>query len=142
MFMGEYEHALDEKNRIIIPNKLRDGLGSRFVMTLGNDGCLFIYPTEAWQDFVGRLSTLPETKEGRAYKRFFMAGAVECEPDKQGRVSIPLKLRDHAGIIKNVISVGVIDKIEIWSKERYEAKDCSDDVDEMAEHMAEYRLKY
>lgn len=138
MFMGEFEHGLDEKNRIIIPNKLRDELGSNFVMTLGTDGCLFLYPIEGWQEFVEKLKKLPGTKEGRDLQRFFMAGAADCEPDKQGRVMIPQKLRDYAEIKKDVVSVGMIDKIELWSKEKYEARNAVGDVNEMVEHMAQY----
>lgn len=142
MFMGEFEHSLDEKNRIIIPNKLREELGSNFVMTRGTDGCLFLYPQEAWQEFVNKLRSIPGTKEGRELQRIFMAGAAECEPDKQGRVMIPQKLREHAGILKDVVTVGVIDKIELWSKDRYESRTSDYDVDEMAEHMAELGLNF
>lgn len=142
MFMGEYEHTLDEKNRIIIPTKLREELGKTFVITRGTDGCLFIYPEKAWEEFVNQLKQLPGNKEGREMQRYFMAGAAGCEADKQGRVMIPQRLLDAAAIEKEVVSVGVIDKIEVWSKERWEKAQSVDSVDDMADHMAEFGLKF
>lgn len=140
--MGEYEHGLDEKGRIIVPTKFREALGEKFVLTLGTDGCLFIYPTEEWEQFVEKLKGLPGTKEARQMQRYFMAGAVECESDKQGRVMIPAKLREHAGITKDVVSVGVVNKIEIWSKERWDANNTYDSVDDIADHMSEFGLSF
>ncbi len=142
MFMGEYEHTLDEKNRIIIPTKLREELGKTFVITRGTDGCLFIYPEKAWEEFVNQLKQLPGNKEGREMQRYFMAGAAGCEADKQGRVMIPQRLLDAAAIEKEVVSVGVIDKIEVWSKERWGKAQSVDSVDDMADHMAEFGLKF
>jgi MraZ protein len=142
MFMGEYEHTLDEKNRIIIPTKLREELGKTFVITRGTDGCLFIYPEKAWEEFVNQLKQLPGNKEGREMQRYFMAGAAGCEADKQGRVMIPQRLLDAADIEKEVVSVGVIDKIEVWSKERWGKAQSVDSVDDMADHMAEFGLKF
>ncbi len=142
MFMGEYEHGLDEKGRIIVPTKFRESLGDHFVLTLGTDGCLFIYPMQEWEQFVEKLKGLPGTKEARQMQRYFMAGAVECECDKQGRVMIPLKLRDHAGIVKDVVSVGVVNKIEIWSKERWDVNNTYDSVDDIADHMSEFGLSF
>ena len=142
MFMGEYEHGIDEKGRIIVPTKFREALGEHFVLTLGTDGCLFIYPEEEWSRFVEKLKTLPGTKEARQMQRYFMAGAVECESDKQGRVMIPSKLREHAGIVKDVVSVGVVNKIEIWSKERWDANNTYDSVDDIADHMSEFGLSF
>ncbi len=142
MFMGEYEHGLDEKGRIIVPTKLREQLGECFVLTLGTDGCLFVYPMKEWEAFVEKLKSLPGTKEARQFQRYFMAGAVECTPDKQGRIIIPQKLREHAGIDKEVVSVGVVSKIEIWSKERWEKNNSYDSVDEIADHMADFGLSF
>ncbi|MCR5824736.1 MAG: division/cell wall cluster transcriptional repressor MraZ [Lachnospiraceae bacterium] len=142
MFMGEYEHGLDEKGRIIVPTKFREALGEHFVLTLGTDGCLFIYPTKEWEQFVEKLKSLPGTKEARQMQRYFMAGAVECESDKQGRVMIPAKLREHAGITKDVVSVGVVNKIEIWSKERWESNNTYDSVDDIVDHMSDFGLSF
>ncbi len=140
--MGEYEHGLDEKGRIIVPTKFREALGDKFVLSLGIDGCLFIYPTKDWEQFVEKLKALPGTKEARQMQRYFMAGAVECESDKQGRVMIPAKLREQAGITKDVVSVGVVNKIEIWSKERWESNNTYDSVDDIADHMSEFGLSF
>ncbi len=142
MFMGEYEHGLDDKGRIIVPTKFREALGEQFVLTLGTDGCLFIYPMKEWEQFVEKLKGLPGTKEARQMQRYFMAGAVECESDKQGRVMIPVKLREHAGIVKDVVSVGVVNKIEIWSKERWNANNSYDSVDDIVDHMSEFGLSF
>ena len=142
MFMGEFEHSLDEKNRIIIPTKLREELGKNFVITCGTDGCLFIYPEKAWGEFVEKLKKLPGTQEGRKMQRYFMANAAQCEPDKQGRVMIPTRLIEQAEIKKEVVSVGVIDKIELWSKDRWHAGNDIGSVDEIVDHMAEFGLSF
>ena len=142
MFMGEYDHTIDTKGRIIIPSKFRGDLGDEFVITLGLDGCLFVYPMEEWELFIEELKKLPGTKEGRQLQRYFMAGAVSCEMDKQGRVLIPNKLREHGLLDKEVVSVGVINKIEIWSKERRDSNNNYEDVDEIAEKMADFGLSF
>ena len=142
MFMGEFEHSLDEKNRLIIPTKLREELGKSSVITRGTDGCLFIYPEKAWEEFVEKLKKLPGSKNGREMQRFFMAGAASCDLDKQGRVMIPQRLLEHAAITKEVVSVGVIDKIEIWSKDRWQAQSNIGSIDEIVDHMAEYGLSF
>ena len=142
MFMGEYNHTMDTKGRIIVPAKFRETLGEEFVVTLGLDGCLFVYPDEEWQNFVSELKNLPGSKEARQLQRYFMAGAASCEVDKQGRILIPSKLRQQAGLEKEVVFVGVLSKIEIWSKERWEANNTYDDMDEIAEHMSEFGLSF
>lgn len=142
MFMGEYNHTIDTKGRIIVPAKFRETLGEEFVVTLGLDGCLFVYPDEEWQNFVSELKNLPGSKEARQLQRYFMAGAASCEVDKQGRILIPSKLRQQAGLEKEVVFVGVLSKIEIWSKERWEANNTYDNMDEIAEHMSEFGLSF
>ena len=136
MFMGEYNHTIDPKGRIIIPAKFRDVLGEQFVITKGLDGCLFVYDEREWKAFEEKLKTLPITnKEARAFVRFFLAGAADVESDKQGRILIPGVLRDHAKLIKDVVLVGVGSRVEIWSKECWDNTAQFDDVDEIAEHM-------
>jgi MraZ protein len=136
MFMGEYNHTIDPKGRIIIPAKFRDILGEQFVITKGLDGCLFVYDEQEWKAFEEKLKTLPITnKEARAFVRFFLAGAADVESDKQGRILIPGVLRDHAKLIKDVVLVGVGSRVEIWSKECWDNTAQFDDVDEIAEHM-------
>ncbi len=142
MFMGEYNHTIDTKGRIIIPSKFREALGDQFVVTLGLDGCLFVYPNEEWMNFVAQLKNLPGSKEARQMQRYFMAGAADCEVDKQGRILIPNKLREHAGLEKDIVFVGVLSKIEIWSKEKWDSNNDYDDMDQIAEHMSEFGLSF
>lgn len=120
MFIGEYQHTLDNKGRIIIPSKLREQLGETFVMTKGLDNCLFVYPKSEWAILEEKLKTLPLTnKDARAFIRFFFAGASECGLDKQGRALIPSNLREHSKLEKDVVIIGVSTRIEIWSKEEW-----------------------
>lgn len=142
MFMGTYEHSIDTKGRVIIPAKFREQLGDSFVVTLGLDGCLFVYPENEWQDFVKELRELPGSKEARKLQRYFMAGAAPCDVDKQGRVLIPANLREKVGLEKDIVFVGVMSKIEIWSKEHWDENDDFENVDEIAEHMSELGLSY
>lgn len=141
MFMGEYNHTIDAKGRIIIPSKFREALGDNFVVTLGLDGCLFVYPNDEWLNFVTELKNLPGNKEARQLQRYFMAGAADCEVDKQGRILIPSKLREQAGLDKDIVFVGVLSKIEIWSKERWD-NNSYDNMDEIADRMSEFGLSF
>ncbi len=118
MFLGEYQHSLDAKGRIIMPSKFREVLSSYFIITKGLDRCLFVYDLNEWKTINDKIKELPVTDEGvRRFVRFFFGGALEAEPDSQGRVLIPQNLRQYAGIIKEVTSIGVSNRIEIWSKE-------------------------
>ena len=141
MFMGEYNHTLDTKGRIIVPSKFREQLGVTFVITKGLDGCLFVYSQEEWKTIEESFRNKPLTsKDARHFARFFFAGACECEVDKQGRILIPTNLREYAGIDKDVVSVGVLNRVEIWSKDRWNDNGDYDNMDEIAEHMAELGL--
>lgn len=141
MFMGEYNHTIDAKGRLIVPAKFRELLGEEFVVTKGLDGCLFVYPESEWKNIEAKFREIPlTTKDARKFSRFFFAGAASCETDKQGRALIPNVLREYAGIGKDVVLVGVLNRIEIWSKERWEDENSYDDMDEVAEHMAELGL--
>lgn len=142
MFTGECEHSIDAKGRIIIPAKYREELGEQFTVTPGLDGCLFVYPDSEWAAFVEKLKGLPGTREGRRLQRYFLAGAAAVAMDKQGRVLIPQKLREAAGLTKDIVFVGVITKLEIWSQENWEANNIYGDMDEIAERMSEYGLKF
>jgi MraZ protein len=120
MFMGEYQHTIDPKGRLIVPAKFRESLGEKFVATKGMDNCLFVYPMEEWKILEQKLKALPFTKaDARAFVRFFFSGATECELDKQGRILIPANLRDYASLDKDVVVIGVSSRVEIWSKERW-----------------------
>ena len=141
MFMGEYNHTIDAKGRLIVPSKFREALGDTFVVTKGLDGCLFVYDSEEWQAFEEKLRSLPITnKEARQFARFFLAGAAEVEVDKQGRILVPNILREFAQISKDVVLIGVASRIESWSKERFEGMASFEDMDEIAEHMAQLGL--
>lgn len=121
MFMGEYQHTIDDKGRIIIPAKFRDALGSQFVITRGLDQCLFVYPREEWQVLENKLKSLPLMKsDARAFTRFFFSGATESELDKQGRANIPKNLYEYAGLQKDCVVLGVSNRVEIWSREIWE----------------------
>ena len=139
--MGEYNHTIDAKGRLIIPSKFRDTLGDEFVVTKGLDGCLFVYDNKEWSAFEEKLKSLPLTnKDARQFVRFFLAGATLAEVDKQGRILVPGNLREFAGLEKEVVLVGVASRVEIWSKARWEDTASYDDVEEIAEHMAELGL--
>ena len=140
MFIGEHQHSLDEKGRLIIPSKFRDDLGLEFVMTKGLDSCLFVYPKNEWQVIEEKLKALPLTnKDARAFVRFFFSGASECTLDKQGRVLIPPNLREHSKLDKDAVVIGVSTRIEIWSKEEWNnyTEDDNLSYDAIAEKMAE-----
>ncbi len=138
MFIGEYNHTLDAKGRLIVPSKFRESLGERFYVTKGLDGCLSVYPAEEWGVFTEKLRMLPMTnKDARKFSRFFLAGACECEVDRQGRILIPANLREFASLEKEAVLVGVSNRIEIWSRDKWdEINDVDvDDMDDIAEHM-------
>lgn len=141
MFMGEYNHTIDAKGRLIVPSKFREALGDEFVVTKGLDGCLFVYDNNEWTVFEEKLKSLPLTnKEARQFVRFFLAGAASVEVDKQGRILVPSNLREFAKLSKDVVLVGVASRIEIWSKEIWESNAAFEDMDEIAEHMADLGL--
>ena len=136
MFMGEYNHTVDAKGRLIVPSKFREQLGDEFVVTKGLDGCLFVYENTEWKILEEKLKKLPLTNaNARKINRFFLAGAALCEVDKQGRILLPAVLREFAGIEKDAVMVGVGNRIEIWSKESWMSANVYDDMDEIAESM-------
>ena len=139
MFIGEYQHSLDSKNRMIVPAKLREGLGDKFVITKGLDGCLYAYPMNEWKALEEKLKTLPLTnKDARTFVRFFFSGATEVEPDKQGRGLIPQNLKEYASIEKEIVSIGTLTRVEIWSKEKWqEYNESNIDFDSIAEKMSD-----
>lgn len=123
-----------------MPAKFRDGLGDKFIITKGLDGCLFVYDSQEWSRLEAKVKELPFTdKNVRAFTRFFFGGAVECETDKQGRVCIPSYLREHAGLEKDTYVIGVSSRLEIWSKDGYEkyTNDETAGPEMFAEKMAE-----
>lgn len=140
MFIGEYQHTLDTKGRIIIPSKFRESLGDSFVITKGLDTCLFVYSMEEWNIIQDKLKALPLTnKDARAFVRFFFSGANESSLDKQGRVLLPSNLREHSKLDKDIVLIGVATRIEIWDKREWEAYNNDENLtyDMIAEKMAE-----
>lgn len=136
MFMGEYNHTVDEKGRLIIPSKFREELGSEFVVTKGLDGCLFAYDLTEWHALEEKLRALPLTnKDARAFARFMLAGAASVEIDKQGRILLPQVLRSFAGLEKEVVLIGVASRIEIWNKAKWDEASYDADAEELAEKM-------
>ncbi|MDR3349241.1 MAG: division/cell wall cluster transcriptional repressor MraZ [Acidaminococcales bacterium] len=121
MFMGEYQHSIDAKGRISFPAKFREQLGQAFVATKGQDGCLFIFSTGEWRALEAKLEQLPtSSKHARAVSRFFFSGATELECDKLGRVLLPAKLREHAGLCKEATVIGAGRRVEIWDSGRWD----------------------
>ena len=119
MFMGEYHQKIDEKGRLTIPAKLRNELGDNFIVTRGLDGCLFIYKKENWEKIINNYQTLPNIKEARNFMRFFMSGATNLEFDKQGRINISSPLIKYAELTKETVIIGVGDRLEIWSNDKW-----------------------
>lgn len=140
MLLGEYEHTIDTKGRLAMPAKLREALGSKFIITKGLDGCLFVYDMEQWQLLETKLASLPMSrKTARDFTRFLFGGACESECDKQGRILIPANLRQHAGLEKNITVVGVGARAEIWDTQKWLAYNeaSSEDVNDLAEQLAD-----
>lgn len=142
MFYGEFTHTLDEKNRLIIPMRLRGKIKEtfveRFIITKGLDNCLFLFTVDEWRLFENKTKALPLTgKDARAYTRHLFSGASECTIDKQGRISIPLYLKNYAQIRKDVIIIGVMSRMEIWSRENWisYSKNTERSVNEIAEQL-------
>ena len=136
MLIGEYEHSLDAKGRLILPAKLRIDMGEKFIVTKGLDGCLFAFSQNEWLNFEEKLKSLPlSDKNARNFVRFFLSGATECELDKQGRFLIPNNLRSAAGLEKEAIIIGVGTRLEIWNKTTWESMDDNISADDIAENM-------
>lgn len=143
MFMGEFRHSIDAKGRLIVPAKFREQLGTDFVITRGLDGCLFGYPMSEWRVLEEKLKKLPLNKrDARSFVRFFYSAATESDFDKQGRINIPKALREHAKLDKKCVIVGVSNRIEIWSEERWQSfsDEAEENFDEIAENMIDFEF--
>ncbi|WP_297998791.1 division/cell wall cluster transcriptional repressor MraZ [uncultured Phascolarctobacterium sp.] len=140
MLLGEYEHSIDTKGRIAMPAKLREGLGGKFIITKGLDGCLFVYAMDEWQRVEQKLASLPMSrKTARDFTRFLFGGACEGECDKQGRVLLPASLRRYAGLEREAVIVGVGSRAEIWDVAKWQQynEESAEDVNELAEQLAD-----
>ena len=141
MFMGTSYNSIDDKNRMIVPSKLRAGLGARCILTKGLDRCLYIYTSDDWDKQMEKISRLPESDpKVRAFIRHFCANAAECEFDKQGRIVIPQELKAYAGIEKDRGTMGAMSKIEVWSREVWDSPDNESKMEneDFAKALAEY----
>lgn len=136
---GEYRHNIDAKGRLIIPAKFREKLGEEFVVTKGIDKCLLIFPMKEWEAFEDELQKLPRSKNAREYIRHMVGSAETEEPDKMGRANIPQPLRQYAGLEKEVVLSGVLDRIEIWDSAAWDARNSEtcDNIEEITESLAQ-----
>lgn len=134
--MGTYSHNIDAKGRMNFPTKLRESLGDSFIITRGLDGCLFVYSREEWAVMEEKISSMPLSK-GKNVQRFFFSNAAEIEADKQGRILIPAHLREYAGLEKDVMVIGAVNRAEIWDKERWNKLNDSFSEDMLTEAMDE-----
>lgn len=144
MFIGEYNHKFDTKGRVMMPAKFREELGEVFYVTKGMENCLFVFDEMEWDKLGSEILSLNQLsrKENRGFARLFYAGASEISCDKQGRVLIPPNLREYANIDKEVYIIGVAKRIEIWSKESWEAYNDDEflNYDTLTETMADLNL--
>lgn len=140
MFIGEYGHNLDEKGRLAIPVKFRAALNKGAVVTRGLDNCLFLYTKTEWAKLAEKLAALPFSQSNsRAFARLMLAGAMEVEIDKQGRVVLPEYLREFASLKKNVVLAGLYSRAEIWDEEKWKIykTQTESNSNDIAEKMAE-----
>ena len=143
MFMGEYNHSIDAKGRLIIPSKFRDMLGDEFVVTKGLEGCLFVVEKYEFESFMDKLNEKSDLEaKVRKIKRFFISGAQEMEPDKQGRMLVPPTLREYAGLEKEVVFAGVGGHIEIWDKSKWDDVTSFDDINDIAEELSNIGISF
>lgn len=138
MLIGEYLHTMDAKGRLILPAKFRSELGECFIITKGFDGCLYGYSIEEWKTIEEKIKTLPLVtgKDARNFTRFFFSSAIECEIDSQGRILISQNLREFANLKKEIVIIGVSSRIEIWSKEKWDEYNETQDSEDIAEKMS------
>ncbi|NMA65659.1 MAG: division/cell wall cluster transcriptional repressor MraZ [Clostridiaceae bacterium] len=136
MLIGKYTNTLDTKGRVFVPAAFRSDLGERFVLTRGSEEkSLYIYPMEEWENFVKKLQQLPTSKKNsRAIIRHFCANATNCAMDSQGRILIPQELRDKAELQKEVVFIGTVNKIEVWSAENVKTVE-TEEIDELLEAL-------
>jgi MraZ protein len=137
MLLGEHEHTIDEKNRLTLPARFRQSFAEGGVVTRGMDGCLYVYSREEWERLLtSPLGSLnPLSRDDRMMQRYFFSGAMEVEPDKQGRVMLPSALIEHAKLGRDVVVAGVYDHLEIWDRNAW--RDQMREVEGSAEHVAE-----
>ena len=140
MFIGEYDHAIDEKGRMAIPSKMRRDIGSGAVVTRGIDNCLWLFPKKEWQALAEKLANLPlSDANSRAFSRLMLAGAMEVEFDSQGRILVPGYLKVFAGLKKYAVVAGLFNRLEIWDRGKWQVykEKTEKATDQIAKHMAD-----
>ena len=143
MFTGTVYNSIDDKNRMIVPSKLRSGLGNRCILTRGLDRCLYIYSMEEWDKQMKKIEILPKSDpKVRAFIRSYYGNATECEFDSQGRIGISAELREYAAISKELVTIGAMDKIEIWSRDMWDKpeNDCRMEQEDFSKALMEYNF--
>lgn len=121
MFIGEYNHNLDEKGRLAVPKKFRQAIAKGAVVTRGLDSCLFLYTRDEWKKLADKLAGLPFSQANtRAFARLMLAGAMDVDIDKQGRIMLPEYLRSFAGLKKNIVVAGLYNRLELWDQKKWE----------------------
>lgn len=136
MFIGEYEHTLDEKKRVSLPKAFRTGLGKKIIMTRGLDNCLFVYSKQNWEKVASRLQELTFAQaDTRGFNRFILSGAAEVDVDGAGRILIPEHQKEFAGLKKTVVFAGVSDRVEVWNSDTWKAYKSR--IEKQADRMAE-----
>ena len=139
--LGQYDHTIDAKGRIIIPAKFREQIGDDFIITKGLDHQLFVYAPDEWNLFEAKLRALPiSNPQARKLSRFFLVGASDVTVDKQGRITLPMQLREFAGITKDVLLAGVGNHLEIWNPDRYNELNTYEDMDEVAMSLEGFNI--
>lgn len=140
MFLGEFEHTLDDKGRLAVPARFRPGLEAGLYVTRGLERCLVIWDVPSWQAMAERVRTLnPWQADARRMQRHFFSGAVQAQPDKLGRIVVPQFLREYAGIQDDVVVVGLADRIEVWARDEWnrERSEAEAGGAQLAEHLAD-----
>jgi len=143
LFLGEHEHTIDEKNRLTLPARFRAAFAGGLVLTRGMERCLNAYPKDDWQRLAdSRIAPLdPFSRDGRKLQRFYLAGASEAEPDRQGRIMVPAPLLQHAGLEREIVVVGVYDRLEIWNRDAWQEhlREIEGSAEDVAESLATKR---
>jgi MraZ protein len=145
MFLGEYEHSLDDKGRLTIPAKLRQEFSDGLVVTRGLDGCLFIYTFQGFDAYVATLNQLPPDKRSsRSFTRFVFSGANKLVPDKQGRILLPASLRDFAGLDSEVVIIGANHRLEVWAADKWRAmlKEAEQNAEQIVEELPDLIVSF
>ncbi len=140
MLIGQFQHNLDEKNRLVIPTKYREALGKEFIVTRGIENCLYVYPTNEWNKVVAKLNSLPFTKkDARTFVRSLFSGATDASLDKSGRIVISESQASYAFLKKECMIIGVNDRLEIWALDEFNnyINNNSETLSDIAEHLFE-----